>query len=178
MLLRVPVAAFLTVLSLPAYCQSPPASKLTNVPDFVLYDHFLFRVVWLENQANSLKAQGKDDTFMRSWMQTKAGLSDQETASLKAIATDCRATPSAIVSAVRSLAAAGANFATSQQVQSLASQRRQTVLDHMGQLQTALGPARFAVLDAYVRQTVKIPIGPAAPPPASVKPPGGPAPRQ
>jgi len=50
---------------------------LTNVPDFVLYDHFLFRVVWLENQANTLKAQGKDDTFMRSWMQTNAGLTSQ-----------------------------------------------------------------------------------------------------
>jgi hypothetical protein len=130
MLSRVPVAAFLIVLSLPAYCQSPPANTLTNVPDFVLYDHFLFRVVWLENQANSLKAQGKDDTFMRSWMQTKAGLTSQETASLKAIAADCRNTTSAIVGSIQTLAAAGTSLAASPQAQSLVSQQRQAVLDH------------------------------------------------
>ena len=176
MLSRVPVAAFLIVLSLPAYCQSPPANTLTNVPDFVLYDHFLFRVVWLENQANSLKAQGKDDRFMRSWMQTKAGLSDQEIASLKAIAADCRNTTSAIVGSIQTLAAAGTSLAASPQAQSLVSQQRQAVLDHIGRLRTAFGPVRFGVLDAYVRDSVKIRTGSPPPPPAFVKPPAGAAP--
>jgi len=75
---RLLVAAFLAVLSPPAYCQSPPAANPTTVPEYVLYDHFLSRVVWFEARANSLKAQGKDDSFMRSWMQQYAGLTSQE----------------------------------------------------------------------------------------------------
>lgn len=175
---RLLVAAFLTVLSLPAYCQSPPANQLTTVPDFVLYDHFMFRIVWLEKQANNLEAQGKDGTFMRSWAQRSAGLTDQETASLKAIALDCQTATSAILAAARAVAPASAHTAVPQQSQSLLSQQEQTILGHVGQLQTAFGPARFAVLDSFVRQTVRIVIGPAGPPPAFAKPPAGPAPQQ
>jgi hypothetical protein len=50
------------------------------------------------------------------------------------------------------------------------------VLDHISQLQAAFGPARYAVLDSFVRQTVRIQVGSAAPLPAFVKPPPGPAP--
>jgi len=175
---RLLVAAFLAVLSLPAYCQSPPATNPTTVPEYVLYDHFLSRVVWFETRANSLKAQGKDDGFLRSWMQQYAGLTSQETANLKAIAADCHAQTSANLSAARAVAAAGAYTAGSQQAQSLASQQQQTVLGHISQLQAAFGAARFAVLDRFVHETVKILVGPPTPLPASLKQPPLPAPQK
>jgi hypothetical protein len=173
---RLLVAGFLTAFSLPANCQSPPATNLTTVPDSVLYDHFMFRVTWLESQANNLKAEGKNDSSLRSWIQRNAGLTSRETANLKAISADYQTKTSAIVGAVQALATAGTNLASSQQAQSLLSQRQQTVLDHISQLQTAFGPARYAVLDSFVRQTVKIQVGPAAPLASFVKPPPGPAP--
>lgn len=173
---RILVGAFLAVLSLPAYCQSPPANNLTTVPDYVLYNHFLFRVTWLETQANNLKAQGKDDTFMRSWIKVNAGLTSAEEANLKAIAADCTAQNSAIVAAVQALAAANASPANNQQALSLRSQQLQMIQSHVTQLQAAFGTARYSALDAFVRRTVKIAIGTAPPPPASVKPPSGPLP--
>jgi hypothetical protein len=174
---RILVAAFLTVLSLPAYCQSPPAMQTTAVPDYVLYDRFLYRVTWFETQANNLKAQGKSDAFMRSWMRLHAGLTTQEETTLKAVAADCEAQTSATMSAARALVAAGANPSTSSQVQALLSQRQQTVQGHMGQLQSAYGALRYAMLDAFARKIVQFGAGPAVPavfvpkPPAAVVPP-------
>lgn len=174
---RTLVAVFLTVVSLPAYCQGQPAKQASAVPDYILYDHFLFRVTWLENQANNLKAKGKNDTFVRSWMRVNAGLTAEEESNLKAIAADCEAKTSATLSAAKALASTAASSAGAQQFQALLSQRQQTVLDHMNQLQTAFGPARYAVLDAFVRQTVKFGANAAIPPgfapkqPAAVGPP-------
>ena len=152
---RVLVAAFLTVLSLPAYCQSPPANQSSTVPDYVLYDRFLYRVLWFQSQANNLKAKGKDDTFMRSWIRVHAGFTTQEESSLEAIAADCEAQTSAALSAAKALAASGVNPSTSPQIQSLLGQRQQAVLSHMSQLQTAFGPARYVVLEAFARQIVR-----------------------
>ena len=175
MLSRLLAAAFVAALSLPAYCQSPPAIQLTAVPDYVLYDHFLSRVMWLESQADNLKAHGKDDSFLRSWMKRNAGLTNQEEAKLKAIAADCHSKTAANAGAVQALAATGATAANSQ-VQALLGEQQQTVLSHVGQLQAAFGPTRYAVLDNFVRQTVRILVGPTAPPPAGLKPPSAPAP--
>jgi hypothetical protein len=177
MLARILVAAFLAALSLPAYCQTPSTNQVTAVPDYVLYDHFLFRVVWLENQANALKAKGKSDTFLRSWMRVNAGLTAQEESNLKAIATDCEAKTSATLSSAKALASTAAGPAGAQQFQALLSQRQQTVADHVGQLQTAFGPSRYVVLDTFIRQTVKFGTNAAIPPgfvpkqPAAVGPP-------
>jgi len=167
------VAASLAVLSLPTYSQSPPANILTTVPDYVLYNHFLFRVTWFETQANNLKAQGKDDTFMRSWIKVNDGLTSTEEANLKAIAADCTARNSAIVTAVQALAAAGASPANTQQALSLRSQQQQMIQSHISQLQAAFGTARYSALDSFVRRAVKIAIGAAPPPPPSLKLPLG-----
>ena len=171
---RLFVAGFLTALSLPAYCQSPPATDLATIPDPVLYDHFMFRVTWLESQANNLKAQGKSDSFLRSWIQVNAGLTSTGDDEPEGYSADYQTKTSAIVGAVQALATAGTNLASSQQAQSLLSQRQQTVQDHISQLRTAFGPARYAVLDSFVRQTVEIQVGPAAPLPSFVKPPAPP----
>jgi hypothetical protein len=168
---RILVAAFLTVLSLPAYCQSPPANQTSTVPDYVLYDRFLYRVMWFEDQANSLKAKGKDDSFMRSWMKRNAGLTTQEESNLKAIAADCEAQTAAAMSAAKALAASGVNPSTSQQIQALLGQRQQTVLVYMGQLQNVFGPARYTLLDAFARGIVRFGAGAAIPAGFVPKPP-------
>jgi len=161
---RIFVAASLTVLSLPAYCQSPPASSPATPPARVFYDQFMFRVNWLQTQANNLKAQGKDDSFMRSYMQRSAGLTTQQAASLNAIAADCQAQTQALVGQIKALAGTAMTSAISQQVQSLLSQRQQAVIDHMSQLQTAFGAAQYAALDSFVHATVNFGGGSTPPP--------------
>jgi hypothetical protein len=79
----------------------------------------------------------------------QAGLTDQEGAALKAIAADWRAGDSGIVSTSQALVKAGA-AANAVQLQALAVQRQQLVTTHISQLQAALGPARFQVLDSFV----------------------------
>jgi len=171
---RILVAAFLIVVSLPAYCQSLPAKQTTTVPDYILYDRFLHRVMWFQGIADNLKAQGKDDTFMRSWVKANAGLTAGEESTLKAIAADCEASTSAAMDAARALIPTAASPGVAQQIQALLSQRQQTVQDHVSQLQTALGPARYALLDAFARQIVKfgaraaIPAGFVPKPPPAV----------
>ena len=102
---RIPGLAFLTVLVLPAYCQSLPTTTPKTIADYILYDRFLYRVMWFEGQANHLKAQGKDDSFMRSWVKVHAGLSPQEMSSLMAIASDCEAQTASTLTAAKALAA-------------------------------------------------------------------------
>ncbi|MEI9971566.1 MAG: hypothetical protein WDO73_05610 [Ignavibacteriota bacterium] len=131
----------------------------------------MYRVTWFEAQANTLKATGKDDTFMRSWMKVNASLTAQEESSLKAIATDCEASTTATKSAIQSLAAAGSSSAAIQQIQALINQRKQAVLSHMSQLQTSFGAARYAALDAFARRIVTYKSGPPVPPGFVPKPP-------
>jgi hypothetical protein len=124
--------------------------------------------MWFQDIANNLKAQGKDDTFMRSWVRMNAGLTVQEESVLEAIAADCEANTSAAMSAAQALAPTAANPGVAQQIQSLQAQRQQTVLSHMSQLQSAFGPARYALLDAFARQIVK--FGASAPVPVGFVP--------
>jgi len=138
---------------------SPPANQTTTVPNYILYDRFLHRVMWYQGIADSLKAQGKNDSFMRSWIRMNAGLTAQEESTLEAIATDCEASTSAAISAAQALIPTAASPGVAQQIQALLSQRQQAVMSHMSQLQTAFGPARYAVLDAFAHRIVKFGAG-------------------
>jgi len=171
MFYRPVVAAWLMVFGLSAYSQSLTVAQSTPVPDYVLYDRFLYRATWFEVQANSLKAQGKDDKFMRSWMRLHGGLSIQEESTLKAVAADCEAATSAAMSSAKALVASGANPTVSSQVQFLLGQRQQAVVNHMGQLQTAFGATRYAVLTAFAHQIVRFGAGPSIPAGFVPKPP-------
>ncbi len=155
MLSRILVLAALLGAGLPAPSQ---AQGQSTYPDsrLLVYDSLFFRVMWLEGQANKLVSQGKNDAFMRSAIRQQAGLTSQEEASLKAIAADWRANESAIETASKALIAAGARGPTSASLQSLAQQRKQMIADHINQLQTAFGPARFAVLDGYATSTANV----------------------
>jgi hypothetical protein len=98
----------------------------------------------------------------------QATLTAGEESNLNSIAADSQTTTSAIISSINALVSSGANPVTSQQVQALLSQRQQTVLNHMGQLQRAFGPAPYAALDTYIRQSVQ--FGANAPIPAGFVP--------
>jgi len=141
--------------ALPAPSKTPSQSAY---PDsrLLVYDALFFRVTWLEGQANKLASQGKSGAFMRSAIRQQAGLTTQEEASLKAIAADWRGKESAIETASKALIAAGARGPTSAPLQNLAQQRKQMIADHINQLQAALGPARFAVLDGYATSTANV----------------------
>jgi hypothetical protein len=150
----------------PALCQTKPGGNAAQLPDYVLYDSFLFRVKWLSGQADKLASQGMNDGFSRTMVQREVGLTDSEAALLNAVAADWWQKNSAIVNAVKAALAVGAQ-AGSQQLQSLQNQRIRTVQDHISQLQAGLGPPRFLVLDAFVRQAPTV-TAPTALPPHSV----------
>lgn len=148
--------ACLFCLGLRAFCQGPQVNSVTGAPNYVLYDFFFFRVMWLQDQADKVKAQGKDDSQVRHTIQHQAGLTGLQESTLNAIASDWRTNNASILSQIQTIAATGARGPTSPQLQALHSQRQQLVLDHLSQLQTAYGPGSFYMLDLFVRRTTSM----------------------
>ena len=134
-------------------CQKPQIVEVKQIPDFVLYDSYFYRVAWLDNYAKSLRSQGKSDTNARSAIRRQASLTSTEETALKAIAADLRVKDDGIVSATQALMAAGAQSGNPQQLQDLRNQRQQVITDHIAQLRAALGPTRFLELDGFIRRT-------------------------
>jgi hypothetical protein len=145
------VVAILASLTFPANCQSPVTPN-TNIPDYVVYNAFFFRVNWLNDLADKLASQGKDAVSARTLLSRQAGLTPQESDALKAIALDWRNKHSYVLTSARILIKTGVS-AGDARLQSLAGESRQTDLDHITQLQSALGPTRFKQLDVFVRAT-------------------------
>jgi hypothetical protein len=146
---RVRVVALLAGLASAAFCQGPEVKPMAQVPDYAMYDAFFFRVMALDQQADKLAAQGKDGSFTRSTVQRQASLTIQEESALKAIAADWSAKSLALAKAAQEARAAG----NSQQAQDVQEQRKQMTADHISQIQSAFGPARFRHLDGYVHAT-------------------------
>ena len=159
MLRRFLIAALLAGAGLPALCQDAPIRPLPQVPYWLIYREFLFRVTWLDALADRFAAQGKDDSGPRTLIRRQAGLTPAEEAALKSIAKAWRTQNDSILAAARSLVAAGQHTAQSPQLQDLQNQRQQAVLDSNAQLQTVLGPATFKLLDVYVRRTSTVRTG-------------------
>jgi len=145
----------LGVSAAPAFCQGSQVNSVTGVPDSVIYKLFFRVVLWYDGQAGGL-----GPAAMRSVIQQQAGLTAAEAASLVSVAKDWRSSDSSIEASIQALAATGAP-ANSAQGQGLAAQAGQNVLDHVAQLQGAFGPARFSLLDLYVRRKMQI-AGPGA----------------
>ena len=160
---RILVTVLLDGLGLPALCQKPQTTPATSVPDYALYSSFFFRIAWADSQARKMASQGISDTFYRTLIQRQVGLTGKEAAALTVIAADWRQKDSQILGAIQAARLSGAQ-ANSTQTQNLSSQRVQTVLDHVSQLQAGMGNVRFQVVDGFVHQ----------PPP--VKPPTLPSP--
>jgi hypothetical protein len=111
--------------------------------------------------ADQLKAQGKDDTKVRTAIQKSAQLSDQETSLLNQVAQQCNASydaaTSAGVAAVDNLRAqyppvpgAALPAVLTQQVAALEAQRTAIIAGCMQQLQAGMANTRFGHLVLYV----------------------------
>ena len=153
---RVVPAVLLIALSFPAFCRTSGVNSVTGVPNDVLYHFFFNRVMWLQDQADKMLAQGKGDGAFRDLIRQQAGLTSQQESALNAIAADWRTNDAAILRQIQALAATGARGPTSPQLQALHSQRQQLVLSHLSQLQTAFGAVSFYLLDLFVHRTVKV----------------------
>jgi len=156
--LRVLVLALLAAIVPPVLSQTTSQPSPID-PEILLYHAFLFRVAWFQDQADELATEGKVDSFMRSTVQREASLTAQEAVYLNTIARDWRNKDLAILTAMRARPGARAG-GSSPQLKDLAGQRLQNVVSHVSQLQSALGPARFPVLDYYVHTTVAVKPGP------------------
>jgi len=142
--------------------QQVPAQYASQIARLKAYDAFFFRVTWLQNKSSQLSSQGKSTAFADSVVQVEYGLTDAEQAQLASIAADCRAKSGAIQDQARPLLAAGQSSASSPTVQALLAALLGVTSDHIDQLQAALGPMRFAALDALVTKTAAV-----SPPPGA-----------
>jgi hypothetical protein len=133
----------------------------TQWPDYTLFRFFFLHVAALERAADSLKAQGKDDEYMRAMLRSSAHLTDQEATLVKSVAASCNQSYTtstqqamAALSATRAahLAAPGtpASPAEVQQANALEQQRQQVILNCVATLQTQMLSFRFQTLHDYV----------------------------
>jgi hypothetical protein len=114
------------------------------------YEALFRRVAWLEDKGSDLKAQGKSDAFARSVTRKDFGLTAQEQARLTAIAMDWVTKCQPIQDQAKVLILNGQSSTTSPALQSLLNERLAITQAHIDQLQTALGPLRFAAMNAIV----------------------------
>ena len=174
---RIAVVLLLAGFGFQAPCQTAPAAAPPpKVPDNIVYEAFFHKVLFLEDVAKKLDAQKKDGARARATIQHVISLTDQETATLKALAVDWQTQLAANRAAIAPFfqvaksqtAASGAPSAsTVQQIQALQGQRVAIATAHIQQFQAGVGSARFALIDAAVRASstvhaVKMPPASAA----------------
>lgn len=69
--------------------QQPASPPDLRPPEQVVYSAFFHFVVDLQKQANDLESEGKKGESLRSYVQTQAGLNDEEARKLNEIAAAC-----------------------------------------------------------------------------------------
>src|SRR6266852_5544388 len=69
---------------------SPPPSTGV-IPDYEIYSFLFHQVIAYNKKAAELQAQGKDGSFLSSFYQKRANLSDAESTALTQIALECLA---------------------------------------------------------------------------------------
>lgn len=144
-----------------AFSQSGSPAKV--VAEEVLYRAFFSRVIWLDDVGRQINAKGHDGSSARGTVRKEAGLTAAEEAALKNVAQEWRDQNQAILAQIRALHVGGA-ASDPQKAAQLVAQRRQAVMDRKDELRGILGPARFALLDAYIRST-----SPVRPPAANAR---------
>jgi hypothetical protein len=160
---RVAVVLLLTGFRFQAFCQTAPAAAPSpKVPNNIVYEAFFRKVLFLQDLAAKQDAQKKSGAAARSAIQKAVGLTDQETAILNALAADWKtqvaanlATAAPLIQAAHGQMTASGAAAPSvvQQLRGLESQRSAIDAAHIQQFQSAVGSARFAVIDAAVQAT-------------------------
>jgi hypothetical protein len=115
----------------------PPAAP---IPDYTLFRFFFLHVVEVQNAADALKAQGKEDVATRTLVRRSAHLTNQEDALLESVAADC-------TSAYAAESKSG--FAPSP----VPGVLQQIVTNCIAALQSGMGQARFQMLYNFVTAT-------------------------
>ena len=142
-----------------AFCQTPVQLSAENAR-LLAYDKLFFRVMWLEDQASWLVSQGMTGAYAHSVMQRDYGLTEGEQAQLIAVAADWRVKFRANQDQAKALMAAGQTGASSPALQELLAARFKVTSEHIDQLRAALGPMRFAAMDALVtKPAASVPAG-------------------
>ena len=127
--------ALLICLAAQALCQAQ--TQLTEQQARIMaYDSFFLRVMRIP----------------RSSIGRDFGLTDSDLAAVIAVATDWGVKFDGIDKQARQLLAAGQSSSSSPELQGLLAERLNMTSDHIARLQAALGPARFAALEALVTQ--------------------------
>jgi hypothetical protein len=162
MLFRGTIALLLAGSAVHALCQTAAAATPPQVPYVIVYEGLFHKVLFLEDVAAKLDAKKKDSSGAHAVIQKMLGLTDQETATLKALAADWQtqmtanqaATAEVFQAAHNQIVASGAATAAQlQQAQAVRNQRWAVDTAHIQQFQAAVGSARFAAIDAAVQAT-------------------------
>jgi hypothetical protein len=136
-------------------------------PAYVLYYSLFATVAGLNQGADRRETEGKDGNEMRLRIPKAAGLTDAEGVVLNEVVEDCMrqlkavdAERKAIMDARQgqsqgSSTALPGNRLTMEEFSRFASEQREIVEEHIGELKSQLGDAGFAKLDAYVRALYK-----------------------
>ena len=144
-------------------CQTDPSAPAPRQEpsDYSLYSAFFQRVA-IQSKPTLLNGQPADPP--KPSIQEATGLTDREMKALNGIAADCQASidsiyrqrPGFVFEALLESIESGKD--TSGDVQQLAkdreNQRERIVLDHVQQLRTAFGAARFQALDSRLRAEI------------------------
>lgn len=138
-----------------ALCQTPTPLSTEN-SRLLAYDKLFFRVMWLEDKGNQLVSQGKNGAYANSVLQRDYGLTEAEQAKLTVVAADWRDKFDAIQNQAKPLVAAGQKSTSSPALQELLAARLRVTSDHIDQLRGALGPMRFAAMDALVTKPAAV----------------------
>jgi len=144
-----------------------PQAQSSPAPGFLAYQALFINVVWLEKQASqadaTLGAGNQSSVRLRSQIPNDAGLTDEDYATLVAIAQDYASQKSAyfsardaILKAVYKQQAAGekATWAQTAQLSNLFQQYIAMVEDHISQPTSKLSAAGAQALANYVHTTV------------------------
>jgi hypothetical protein len=159
--------ALVACLGLGAYTQTPaPAAPQVSAQSMAIaiYSALLSQMAGNERLSDRVEAANHDPKHItRKWLQLQTGLTDLEFTQVRAILLDGIAQTKALKAQVDDIAAqsrlsnGGVQKLTLDQhnaVVKLNMQRQQMVLDHINQIEMALGTTRFQEFDAALRKSI------------------------
>jgi hypothetical protein len=147
----------------PTNCPSPVRTATGPVPDTTAFRFLFLQVMAVEARADSLKAQGKDDTIARESIRRTIHLTNQGAALLKQVAQQCNSDYAAVskgqTSQVQQLRAqypdpSNAPAEVFQSLSGLKAQRESVIAGCMQTLRTGMGNGLYQILYNYVMSTV------------------------
>lgn len=188
LLTRIPLFSLLGLLLMlrvsahPAFGQTVQSwSKTSTQPRPVslphLYWHFLVYQNILDNRADELEAQGKDESWLHRDLQTRMGFSDADFAPIRSSSVRLSSELKTLNSQFAAIRAAGPSASNTAQLQTLIAQREAYVNAEISGLKQTLSPERIATFESFITQffapkplTIQITPTSAQATPAAVQP--------